>query len=527
MKIHSALVRSQALLLGLFVSTVSSAGGLTSEQIDALATRAMAEFDVPGMAIGIVKDGETVYAAGHGIREVGKNDAIDTDTMFRIASVSKAFTSAALAVLVDRGEVAWDGAVVDYLPEFRMNEPQVTAQISLVDLLAHRSGLAPHAGDLLLWPVPNDFTTADVIHALRYFPLERGFRKGYTYENLLYLVAGEIVGRVSGRAWGEFVDQNIMRPLGLERCYAGQVPLPQMRNLAAPHGVVDGELRVIERNRTPAEPDKFAPAGGVVCSVNDMLHWLQTQLSGGTSPAGVELFSADQREQMWSPHNDLRVSASARALHKTKSYAYGLGWRLRDVHGFREVSHTGSLDGVRAQALMIPELNLGIVVLANGSNSAARNAVMYTIEYSYLPVEPPDWMDYYLSLAATARAAAEQTDQGAGEAIATPGPLPSRPLASYTGNYLDPWFGQVRIALNEAGLTFESARSPQLSGLMSHHSGDEFIVQWDNRLLGMDAYVRFKAGPDGRARSMSMERKLENGQYDPDHFQYLDFRRVE
>ena len=394
MKTHFAPILLLALLFELVSPAAVGASGLNPEQIDALAARVMEEFGVPGMAIGVVKKGETVYTAGHGVREIGKKGDIDTDTMFRIASVSKAFTSAALAVLVDRGEVAWDGAVIDYLPEFRMNEPWVTAEISLVDLLAHRSGLAPHAGDLLLWPVPNDFTTTDVIHALRYFPLERGFRRSYTYDNLLYIVAGEVVARVSGSSWGEFVDRNIMRPLGLKRCFAGRIPRRQMRNLAAPHGIVDGELQVIKRNLTPSEPDKFAPAGGIVCSVNDMLTWLGTQLGGGTTPEGVEQFSAAQAKRMWSPHNWLDVGSGAHAMHRTNFSAYGLGWRLRDVHGFREVSHTGSLDGLRAHALMIPELELGIVVLSNGSSSAARNAVMYTLEYAYLPVEQHDWVEH-------------------------------------------------------------------------------------------------------------------------------------
>jgi CubicO group peptidase (beta-lactamase class C family) len=504
-------------------------GSVSKESIEELTRRVMTEFDVPGMAVGIVKNGEVLHAAGYGVREIGQPGPVDTKTLFRIASASKAFTTSAVAILADRGEMNWDGPVIDYLPELRMHDPWVTANISLVDLLAHRSGLAPHAGDLLLWPVPNDFGKEDIIHALRYFPLERGFRRGYTYDNVLYIVAGEAVARVSGTSWGEFVDVNIMQALGMKRCFAGRVPKRQMRNLAAPHGDVNGELRVIERNRIPVEPTVFAAAGGVVCSLSDMLTWLQTQLGRGTSPGGQTLFSSAQSERMWSPHNWLGVSNSAREAHGTLFSAYGLGWRLRDVQGYREVSHTGSLDGWRAHALMIPGLDLGIVVLANGSSSAARSAVMYTLEYAFLPAGQRDWVEYYLeqSRPDPERLAAEEA-QALEESAALPAaPLPARDLAAYAGSYRDPWFGDAVVQATPEGLTFSALRSPQLSGPLQHHSGDQFFVRWNDRSMGMDAYVRFEADPDGLIRSMSLERRLDDGQFDPDHFQYLDFERVD
>lgn len=514
------------LLLPALLLPALATAAISAEDIERVTARAMAEFRVPGMAVGIVKDGQVLYAAGHGVREIGRPDAVDTKTLFRIASASKAFTTASLAILADRGEVSWDGPVIDYLPELRMHDPWVTAHISLIDLLAHRSGLAPHAGDLLLWPVPNDFGKEDIISALRHFPLERGFRRGYTYDNVLYIVAGEVVSRVSGSNWGEFVDESIMQALGMERCFAGRVPKRQMRNLAAPHGVVGGELQVIERNRIPAEPTKFAPAGGIVCSLDDMLTWLTLQLGQGTSPDGKVLFSAEQARRMWAPHNWLGVSSSARAQDRTNFSAYGLGWRLRDVHGFREVSHTGSLDGMRAHALMIPELELGIVVLTNGSSSSARSAVMYTLENAFLPVEPRDWVEYYLERSRPDPAKSPASAELPATPPATETRLPSRDLASYAGTYRDPWFGDVLISTSAEGLSFAAVRSPQLSGPMEHHSGDQFFVRWHDRSMEMDAYVRFEADPDGRIRSMNLERRLDDGQFDPDHFQYLDFTRM-
>ena len=351
------------------------AGGLDADAIDRLASRAMTAFDVPGMAIGVVKDGAVVYARGHGVRELGRDGAIDTDTLFKIASNSKAFTAAALAILVDEGRIAWNGPVSDYIPEFRMSDPWVTAHLSVVDLLSHRAGLVPHAGDLMLWPDPNLFSRRDVIHGLRYFPLVSDFRDSYNYDNVLYIVAGEIVPRVTGQPFEAFVDERIMRPLGMDRCFMGEIPEAERHNLAAPHGDIDGEMTVIERSRINGQPSLYAAAGGVVCSLDDMLAWVRLQLGRGTSPDGVQVFSAARSREMWSPENSWGVSPRNYEWHRTHFNGYGLGWRLSDVHGFREVSHTGSLAGMRAWTLMLPELELGIVVLSNGSSSSARTAI--------------------------------------------------------------------------------------------------------------------------------------------------------
>lgn len=498
--------------------------------IDRLARRAMNEFQVPGMAIGVVQGGETLYAAGHGRREAGRTGAVDAETLFRIASASKAFTSAAVAILVDQGRVSWDGAVSDYLPELRMSDPWVTGQLSLTDLLAHRSGLTPHAGDLLLWPVPNEFSTADIVGALRYFSLDSGFRRGYTYDNLLYIVAGEAVARVSGQRWGEFVDARVMAPLGMTRCFAGRIPETQMRNLAAPHAEVDGALTVIERNRIPEEPSKFAPAGGIACSLRDMLIWVGYWLDGDGPAGGGALFSAAQRRTMWAPHNWLGVGSRAAELDGTNFSAYGLGWRLRDVQGVLEVSHTGSLDGWRAHALMLPEQDVGIVVLANGSSTTARNAVMRTIEYAFLPTGQRDWIDYYrtqISLAEQRARAAEREPGPEPPADETGHRAPPRAPGAYAGRYRDPWFGDIVVTERDGRLSFAAEKSPRLSGPMTHHSGDVFIARWQDRSLGMDAYVRFEFDESDRVRRVRMKRWFEDGEGGLDHYEYLEFSPVE
>jgi CubicO group peptidase (beta-lactamase class C family) len=497
-------------------------GGLSADAIDQLARDAMKAFDVPGMAIGVVKDGETVYLKGHGVRELGKNGPVDENTMFKIASNSKAFTSAALAILVDEGLVEWTGAVSDYIPEFRLADPWVTANLSVTDLLAHRSGLVAHAGDLMLWPDPNEFTRRDVIRGLRHFPLAHAFRASYKYDNVLYIIAGEIIPRVTGQAWASFVDERIMDPLGMDRCFAGAVPEQEMRNLAAPHGMIDGELTVIERSRIHGEEALYAAAGGVVCSATDMVKWVKMQLGRGTAPDGTRVFSAARSREMWHPENSWAVSARNYDWHRTHFNGYGLGWRVSDAHGYKEVSHTGSLAGMRAWTLMIPELDLGIVVLANGSNTSARNAVMHSIKYAYVPAPQRDWIAEYRKLDEAAEA--EQEEQAAPAPGGSRTRLEARSLEQYAGRYEDAWFGGASVRVEDGALLFSADKSPKLRGPLEHVEGDLFVARWPDRSVGMDAWLRFEFDREGKLAGIKMNRVFDDPDATVDYFEHLDFK---
>lgn len=498
---------------------------LNARQIADVAARAMQEFDVPGMAIGIVQGGATVYAQGHGIRELGFPDPVDEQTLFKIASNTKAFTTAALAMLADEGKLAWDGPVVDYIPEFRLSDPWITAHFTVADLLTHRSGLPRFVGDLMFWPEPNAFTHDDIIHALQFFELESGFRTEYAYDNLLYVVAGQLVPGVTGQSWGEFIDRRIMQALDMQRCFAGSIPEPEFVNLAAPHGMVEDRFMVIERSRIGREPPVSAAAGGVVCSLQDMLTWVKTQLARGVSPSGLRLFSEQQSREMWRPHIWRGVSASETELHGTHFNAYGLGWRLNDAHGFKEVGHTGSLAGMLSSVVMIPELDLGVVILSNGSDSAARSSVMDTIVHSFLPVEQHDW------IARTLEERAVQAAVAAESSVAPPPQLPAAELAppdlaAFAGLYRDPWFGDVLIEQAGPQLFFRSHKSPKLSGPMHHVAPDTFKVQWIDRTVESDAFLRF--GRDDATGQMRiwMTREKEFSERSLD-FQDLRLVRVE
>jgi CubicO group peptidase (beta-lactamase class C family) len=518
------LVRSVWLLLALWISSAGAQEpkGISDADVAKLANRAMSEFNVPGMAIGIVKDGQVLMAKGYGLREIGKTEAVDSSTLFKIASNSKAFTTAALAVLVDEGLISWDGLVIDYIPEFRMNEPWVTANFTVKDLLTHRSGLAPFVGDMLLWPEPNAFKASDVIYALRFFEPVSSFRTRYAYDNLMYIVAGEIIPRVSGKTWGEFVESRIMRPAGMKHCFADKIPKRKMRNLATPHGVIEGQLSIIERGRIPAQPLISAAAGGVICSLEDMLTWVRIQLKQGTTPDGLELFSETQSREMWKPQMILRVSERDYKMNRTHFKAYGLGWRLADVHGYKEVSHTGTLSGMRSYVVLVPELELGVVLLSNGSSSAARSTVMNTIVRSFMPVEQLDWIQMVLDEAKVDQQEAPVVIEENSPMADSVYPNTSR-LSSYTGRYRDPWFGDVIIAQEDGQLVFSADRSPKFKGSMRQHDGSRFIVNWTDRTLEADAYVEFETDRNDQVIAISMT-KLQDGDFD---FEDLKLKKVE
>ena len=307
---------------------------LSPAAVDALVERTLKTFDVPGMAMAIVKDGKVVHSKGYGVRSLASAEKVDENTLFGIASNSKAFTAATLGILIDEGKLKWDDRVIDYIPEFRMYNSYVTEEFTIKDLLTHRSGLGLGAGDLMFWPGQNDFTMKDIIHNLRYLKPVSGFRTKYDYDNLLYMVAGEVVARISGKPWEEFVEERIMRPLGMVKSASSFNRLKDKSNVIAAHAVVDGKVKVIAR-------DRFAfgnSAGGINSSISEMSKWVLTQLQHGKYDNGKELFSEAVHEEMWAPQTIIPVRSPG--IYNTHFSAYGLGWNLSDVMGYKQASHT-------------------------------------------------------------------------------------------------------------------------------------------------------------------------------------------
>jgi len=483
--------------------------------------RALENFSTPGMSVGIVKDGKVVLESGFGVRNMDNKARVNEHTLFRIASTSKAFTSAALAILVDEGKINWDDKVIDTLPGFRMSDPWVTREFTIRDLLTHRSGLGLGAGDLMLWPEPSGFSRAEIIHNLRYLKPVSSFRSRYAYDNLLYIVAGEVVAEASGIPYEDFVQKRIMDKLEMD-CFAGKISKTNLQNSAIPYGLIDEKITEITRNKISGDITASQAAGGLVCNADGMNKWMMAQLGGGAGPSGPKIFSKKQRDEMWKSQTILRVSGFERDYDNTHFKTYALGWRKDDVHGYEVISHTGTLSGFQAYVTLVPELDLGIVVLNNGSNYGARNSVMQSVLKAYLGQEKYDWVGFYkdrqIAAAVRKKPDADNDNKGSGTV--------ARPLDDYVGTYQDPWFGKVDIFETRGVLRFRSQKSINMKGALEKFDQNTFIVRWDNRGFGADAYARFGTDFKGKISGMTMRHVDPDADFSFD-FQDLDFTRLE
>ncbi len=477
-------------------------------EVDDLVRRAMATFSVPGVAVGVVEGGETILARGYGVLRHGEDRAVGPDTLFAIASNTKAFTTAALAILVDEGRLDWDSRVSDHLPELQLADPWVSRELTLRDLLTHRSGLGLGAGDLMTWPA-TDFTRPEILARLRHLRFETSFRSAYAYDNQLYNVAGELLGRVTGKSWEDWVSERILDRLGLTPCAVTLRHVKGTDDVATPHAVVDGELRAVSTDRTWAG----APAGGMWCNARGMTRWLALHLAGGVAPGGERLFSQQRHAEMWTPQTLLPVSEEKRDWHRTHFAAYGLGWRLEDFDGHLRVGHTGTVPGMMSMVGLLPELGVGVVVLTNQESPAAREAIVTQILKSYTArpapasagAEPRDWVAVLAERQAAREREAAAAVARAMAARPAEGSRPSLPPAAYAGTYTDAWRGDVWIREEDGVLEMEFSRTDKLRGLLEHFQHDTFIVRWQEKSLKADAYVKFELGFDGRVEGATMK----------------------
>src|ERR1039458_151097 len=381
-------MRVPALLL--FAAAICSA----QEYVDQAVERARQAFDVPGIAVAIVKDGNVVLAKGYGVRKIGSPEPVTPQSLFRIASNTKAFTTAALAMLVDERKIRWDDPVIQHMPAFQLYDPYVTREMTIRDLLTHRSGLGLGAGDLMIFP-PGALGRDDVIQRLRFIKPVTSFRSAYAYDNLLYIVAGQLIPAVTGKSWDDFVKERIFTPLGMTNTFTDVAALRTGKDVATPHNTLSGKLEALPQE----DMDTSAPAGAIITCVADLAKWMTVQLNGGTfGPEGkTRLFSPAQAREMWSAETILPIeelskdAPAAFAATQPNFRAYGLGWDLRDYRGKRLVGHTGMLSGYVSRTALVPELKLGIVILTNQEVTAAHAAIANTVIDHYLGVPDADW----------------------------------------------------------------------------------------------------------------------------------------
>ena len=480
------------------------------QDFDTYADSTRNTFNVPGIAVAIVKDGKVVFEQGYGLREIGHADKVDAHTLFAIASNTKAFTAAALQMLAEQGKLDMDGRVIDYLPWFRMSDPYVTHDMRVRDLLAHRSGLSLGAGDLLYWP-PTSYTTKEVVERLGDVPLTNGFRSHYAYDNILFAVATLVIEKVSGQSYADYIRDHIFKPVGMDESLIDMTYLKPGMDYAMGHALSDfKDLKPVPPMAWLNDPG----AGGIYASVHDLAKWMNVQLAGGELPTANakgndrRLFSQDSQNQMWTMLTPIPVGKppipELQPLMPS-FYGYGEGWFLSDYHGQKLVWHTGGWPGMVSRVTLVPELKLGVVVLTNQESGAAFNAITYRVLDAYLnPGTKTDWVAVYDKAVKHSHSDADES-WSKHEAARNANSKPSLPLTSYAGTYRDAWYGDIVITHDNGKLRLRFSKTKQLIGTMEPWQNDTFIVRWDDRALNADAFVSFALDEDGHVREVRMQ----------------------
>lgn len=499
--------------------TQTPAQGFRQKDFDAYVSRGLQVLATPGAAIAVVKDGTVLFAKGYGVRRMGDTARVDAHTLFQIASNTKAFTTALLAMLVDDGRLGWDDPVTKFLPGFAMYDPYVTREVTVRDLVTHRSGLGLGAGDLLWFH--STYRRAEIAYRIRYAKPVSSFRSAYAYDNVLYIVAGEVVSAAAGESWDDVVRRRIFTPLGMTETGTTMALLTSSPNAATPYAVERGKLGVVPLDSV----DNTAPAGGIVSSVTDMARWLLCRLDSGRLGTG-RLFSARQAREMWSGQTILPITdppAPLAALRPTFA-EYGLGWRLRDYQGRKVIWHTGGLAGMTSQVTLVPAERLGIVILTN-SESDLMAALTFRLLDDFLGAPRPhtDWVAAQALADQQAQAQADAT-VAAGRAARDSLSRPSLSLERYAGPYHDELYGDASIALERGTLVLRFSRSPAFTGDLEHWQHDTFVARWRAPHIE-DAYVAFALNPDGSIDRFRMAAVSPLADFSFD-YQDLEFRPV-
>ena len=500
-----------------------SFGQVTPEYIDSVVNASLKSVEQAGVAVAVVQDGKVIHSKGYGIASLDAGTKVDKNTLFSIASNSKAFTTASLGMLVDQGKLRWSDKVVDIIPEFRMYDSYVTEHFTIVDLVTHRSGLGLGAGDLMFIPDGSDFTIDDILSSFQHQEPVSEFRTKYDYDNLLYIVAGEVINRVSGKPWGQFVEDEIMERIGMKRSAAYRENLKSTKNIAMPHSTENGELDQINEYLDPNKV--FGAAGGIYASAEDLSNWMITQLNGGVFD-GDTLLQSNTHAKMWEMQTMIWSSAVGQGPYNTHYNAYGLGWDLEDKNGYSIVSHTGGMPGMLSHTVLIPELNVGIVVLTNTSPGGyAFISVMNEIMDAYLEAPDSDWMGRISGYLIRSTGEANGVVDAVWETCEN-AKTDHLKLDDYTGTYRDDWFGDCIIEEKDGKLLFSSKRSPRLTGEMFFYQANTFAIKWDYREMNCDAFASFTLDENGKAIAIKMKGISPNIDFSFD-FHDLDLKRVD
>lgn len=504
-------MRSVLIFIGVSFWTCTGFGQADLKKLDAYYAKALSDWNVPGMSIAIVKDGEVIFSKGYGVIEVGKPERVNPATLFAIASNSKAFTSAAIAQLVDAGKLSWDDKVSDYLPYFALYDPWVSQHTTVRDLLCHRVGLRTFSGDIIWYR--STLTAEDIIRRVRYLPQTYPFRAGYGYSNVMYLTAGEVLEEVSGKSWHDYIREHFFQPLGMNRSISAARDLSRMGNYAMPHRLVDSRHVAIPWE----EWATIAAMGGIISSAEDMAKWMIFNLNNGIWH-GDTLLSRDARNAVWTPQNMFSVDHTDDD-NATHMRGYALGWGVSDYRGNYRVGHTGGYSGMLSAVTLIPDENLGIVILTNGMKGIYTPLINYTVD-AFLHAPEKDWSQEALNRSQQYR----DTRIADRRKARIPGTQPTLPLNAYAGTYETPVYGRIAVSMKNGRLEIDFEHTPDLSANLEHWHQDVFELKWKRPdLLAWFSFGTVQFDLDNNARVTGIRFDVPN---DDLWFEELNARRV-
>lgn len=472
-------------------SAVATAQAKPLDGFDRYVIRSMADWKVPGLAIAIVRNDSVVLAKGYGVRTLGKPDPVDARTLFAIGSASKAFTATLVAMLVDEGKVKWDDAATRHLPDLQLYDPYATRELTVRDLLTHRSGLG--SGDLVLYAA--NLTRDSVLHRVRYLKPTWSFRSHFGYQNLMYLAAGQLTARETGKSWDELIRERIFTPLGMTASSTSTNDLDRMPNVATPHQEIDDTVRPIPYFNL----DNAGPAGSINSSVQDMAQWVRFQLAGG-KVGGKPLLSAAAFEETHVPQTIVPLDGFWKiAMQEAHFLNYGMGWFLHDYKGRKVIQHGGNIDGMTALVALLPEERTGLVILTNLNGNELTYALMYRVFDAYLRQPPKDWSAIVLKASRELEAQGKQEDKRT-EAQHITGTSPSLPLEKYAGTYADSFPGEATVRSDGGKLVFEYG---SLVADLAHWQYDTFQATWRQRRMGK-THITFTLDATGKTDEMKV-----------------------
>ena len=460
---------------------------------DEYVNKAIKDWGVPGVAIAIVKDDRIVYAKGFGVRELNKPAPVDTHTLFAIGSSSKAFTAASIAMLVDEGKLKWDDPAIKHLPGFQLFDPYSTRELTISDLLSHRSGLA--RGDRLWYATA--FDRNEVLRRVRHLKPSWSLRSRYGYQNIMFLAAGQIIPSITGKSWDDFVRERIFTPLGMKSSNTSIKLFDGSTNVATPHSKINDKVQVVSWRNI----DNIAPAGSINSNVADMAQWVRLQLSDGVYQ-NQRLLSTAAIKEMQTPQTIIRLEGSQASLYPEAHFlTYGLGWLLSDYRGRKLIEHGGAIDGMRAEVAMIPEEKVGLVILSNLHGNILPHALMYKIFDFYLNAPQRDWSTELLKVMKKLEDEAKAAEKKA-EAERVQGTSPSLALEKYAGTFQNEMYGEAKVAFENGKLVVHFG--PNFTGDLQHWHYDTFRVIWRDPIQGKD-FVNFRLNTQGKVDVVNIE----------------------